>query len=86
MPLAEAGTAAWSLIDLVPGPSKQPAFPSSSKSCWAPCALDDRPVVERFLMGFTAEEVAQQLDCSERTVRRVRHLRQVPAPPNCRPR
>ncbi len=23
-------------------------------------------------MGFTAEEVAQQLDCSERTVRRVR--------------
>jgi RNA polymerase sigma-70 factor, ECF subfamily len=32
----------------------------------------DRPIVEQILLGYTAEEVAHQLDCSERTVRRVR--------------
>lgn len=43
---------------------------------------EDRPIVEQILMGFTAEEVAGRLDCSERTVRRVRgrakdHLRRL---------
>ena len=33
---------------------------------------DDRPIVEQILMGYTAQEVAERLDCSERTVRRVR--------------
>ena len=33
---------------------------------------DDRPMVEHILMGYTALEVAERLDCSERTVRRVR--------------
>jgi RNA polymerase sigma factor (sigma-70 family) len=33
---------------------------------------DNRPVVEQILMGYTAEEVAARLGCSERTVRRVR--------------
>ncbi len=33
---------------------------------------DDRPIVEHILMGYTAEQVAEQLHCSERTVRRVR--------------
>jgi RNA polymerase sigma factor (sigma-70 family) len=33
---------------------------------------DDRPIVERILEGYTAEETAALLDCSERTVRRVR--------------
>ena len=32
----------------------------------------DRPIVRQILMGYTAAEVARQLDCSERTVRRVR--------------
>ena len=33
---------------------------------------DDRPIVESILQGYTAEETAARLDCSERTVRRVR--------------
>jgi RNA polymerase sigma factor (sigma-70 family) len=33
---------------------------------------DDRPIVEHILQGYTAEETAARLDCSERTVRRVR--------------
>jgi RNA polymerase sigma-70 factor (ECF subfamily) len=33
---------------------------------------EDRPIVERILQGYTAEEIAARLDCSERTVRRVR--------------
>ena len=33
---------------------------------------DDRPIVEQILVGYTAEEIAERLDCSERTVRRVR--------------
>ena len=32
----------------------------------------DRSIVEQILLGYTAVEVANQLDCSERTVRRVR--------------
>jgi RNA polymerase sigma factor (sigma-70 family) len=33
---------------------------------------DDRAIVEHILQGYTAEETALLLDCSERTVRRVR--------------
>jgi RNA polymerase sigma factor (sigma-70 family) len=33
---------------------------------------EDRPMVEQIIMGCTAEEIAAQIDCSERTVRRVR--------------
>jgi RNA polymerase sigma factor (sigma-70 family) len=32
----------------------------------------DRPIIEQILMGYTADEVAERMDCSERTVRRVR--------------
>ena len=37
---------------------------------------DDRPIVEQILLGYTAQEVAVQLGCSERTVRRVRQRAQ----------
>ena len=37
---------------------------------------EDRPIVEQILMGYTAQEVAVQLGCSERTVRRVRQRAQ----------
>jgi DNA-directed RNA polymerase specialized sigma24 family protein len=33
---------------------------------------DDRAIVEQILAGYCAEEIAGRLDCSERTVRRVR--------------
>jgi RNA polymerase sigma factor (sigma-70 family) len=33
---------------------------------------EDREIIEQTLIGYTADEVAEQLDCSERTVRRVR--------------
>ena len=32
----------------------------------------DRAIVEQILAGYTALEIAERLDCSERTVRRVR--------------
>jgi RNA polymerase sigma factor (sigma-70 family) len=37
---------------------------------------DDRAIVEQILIGYTAAEVAERLDCSERTVRRVRQRAQ----------
>jgi RNA polymerase sigma factor (sigma-70 family) len=72
VPLAEAGTAARSLIDRAPGPVEAACLTELVEELLGTMAPDDRPVVERILMGFTAEEVALQLDCSERTVRRVR--------------
>ncbi len=72
VPLAEGGTAAWSLIDRAPSPVEAACLAELVEELLGAMALDDRPVVERILMGFTAQEVARQLDCSERTVRRVR--------------
>ena len=37
---------------------------------------DDRPIVEEILLGYTAQEVAEHVGCSERTVRRVRQRAQ----------
>ena len=72
VPLAEAGIKERALMDRAPSPVEAACLAELVQGLLGTMAPDDRPVVERILMGFTAEEVARQLDCSERTVRRVR--------------
>ena len=65
------GGLAW-LPDRSPTPDEAATFAEMVEQLFRAMKPDDRPIVEQILMGYTAEEVAAQLDCSERTVRRVR--------------
>jgi RNA polymerase sigma-70 factor, ECF subfamily len=58
--------------DRAPTPEDAAILSETIKQLFGGLEVDDRPIVEQILMGYTAEEVAKQLDCSERTVRRVR--------------
>jgi DNA-directed RNA polymerase specialized sigma24 family protein len=70
---ATRGTAgvAW-LPDRAPTPFEAAMLNETVELLFKAMKPDDRPIVERILMGYTAEQVAVQLHCSERTVRRVR--------------
>jgi RNA polymerase sigma-70 factor (ECF subfamily) len=57
-----------------PAPGEVAAFNETVETLLHAMSADDRPVVEHLLLGYTAEEIAERLDCSERTVRRVRQL------------
>ena len=67
------GTAvvAW-IPDRAPTPDEAAILAETVEGLFQAMTPDDRPIVEQILMGYTAKEVAKQLDCSERTVRRVR--------------
>jgi RNA polymerase sigma-70 factor (ECF subfamily) len=58
--------------DRAPTPAEAAMFSETVEQFIESIDPDDRAVVQQILMGYTAEEVATQLDCSERTVRRVR--------------
>jgi DNA-directed RNA polymerase specialized sigma24 family protein len=60
------------LSDRGPTPVEAAIFAETLEQLFKATSDHDRPVVEQILAGYTAEEVAQRLDCSERTVRRVR--------------
>ncbi len=60
------------LPDRSPTPDEAAALAETVERLFEAMGPDDRPIVEHILMGYTAEEVAGRLDCSERTVRRVR--------------
>jgi RNA polymerase sigma factor (sigma-70 family) len=62
---------AW-LPDRAPTPFEAAMFSETVELLFKAMKPDDRPIVEHILMGYTAEQVAEQLHCSERTVRRVR--------------
>jgi RNA polymerase sigma factor (sigma-70 family) len=63
---------AFRIPDRAPTPAEAAMFSETVEQFFASIDPDDRAVVQQILMGYTAEEVAAQLDCSERTVRRVR--------------
>jgi RNA polymerase sigma factor (sigma-70 family) len=62
---------AW-LPDRAPTPFEAATLNETVELLFQAMKPDDRPIVEHILMGYTAEQVAEQLHCSERTVRRVR--------------
>ena len=67
------GTAALAWIpDRAPRPDEAAMLAETVEGLFQAMTPNDRPIVEQILMGYTAQEVASQLDCSERTVRRVR--------------
>jgi RNA polymerase sigma factor (sigma-70 family) len=67
----EGASVAW-LADRSPTAEEAAILTETLEQLFQAMALDDRPLIEHILMGYTAIEVAQRLDCSERTVRRVR--------------
>lgn len=61
-----------SLLDREPAPDEAAIVGETVEALLRALSDDDRVIVEHLLMGFTADEIADRLDCSERTVRRVR--------------
>jgi RNA polymerase sigma factor (sigma-70 family) len=59
-------------IDPAPSPVEAAMLSETVEELLRDLDVDDRPIVEHILQGYTAEETAARLDCSERTVRRVR--------------
>jgi RNA polymerase sigma-70 factor, ECF subfamily len=62
----------WQVPDRAPSPVEAAILTETTEELFRDLDPDDRPIVEYLLQGYTAEEIATRLDCSERTVRRVR--------------
>jgi RNA polymerase sigma factor (sigma-70 family) len=62
----------WQIPDQAPSPVEAAILSETIDELLLDLDDDDRPIVEHILQGYTAEETAARLDCSERTVRRVR--------------
>jgi RNA polymerase sigma-70 factor (ECF subfamily) len=65
-----------SLLGQVPPPEEEAVIAETIESLLGVMTPDDRPMVEHLLLGYTAQETAVRLGCSERTVRRVRQRAQ----------
>jgi RNA polymerase sigma-70 factor, ECF subfamily len=64
------------LLDRSPSPDQEVVISDTIGTLLQAMSPEDRPIVERILLGYTAREVAIQVACSERTVRRVRQRAQ----------
>jgi RNA polymerase sigma-70 factor, ECF subfamily len=62
---------AW-LPDRAPTPEEAAILTETVERLFQAMTPEDRPIVEQILAGYTVAEVAKRLDCSDRTVRRVR--------------
>jgi DNA-directed RNA polymerase specialized sigma24 family protein len=60
------------VVDPAPSPVEAAMLSETVEELLGEFDAHDRPIVEHILQGYTAEETAGRLDCSERTVRRVR--------------
>ncbi len=72
----------WETLDRQPTPPEAAMLAETIELLLRGFSPPDREIVEQILQGYTAEEIAERLDCSERTVRRVRarakiHLRRL---------
>jgi RNA polymerase sigma factor (sigma-70 family) len=65
------GRAPW-LTDRAPTPVESAMLTETVEQLLSSMDSADRGIVEQILAGYTANEIAERLDCSERTVRRVR--------------
>ena len=68
-----AGGGLWQVPDRAASPVEAAILSETIEELLRDLDAGDRPIVEHILQGYTAEETAARLDCSERTVRRVRH-------------
>jgi RNA polymerase sigma-70 factor (ECF subfamily) len=55
-----------------PTPLEAAQLRETVEHLFADLETDERPVVEMSLQGYSTQEISQQLDCPERTVRRLR--------------
>jgi RNA polymerase sigma factor (sigma-70 family) len=62
----------WEVPDQAPSPVEAAIISETIEELLQDLDADDRPIIEHILQGYTALETAARLDCSERTVRRVR--------------
>jgi RNA polymerase sigma-70 factor, ECF subfamily len=62
----------WQVPDRAPSPVEAAILSETAEELFRHLHPDDRPIVEYLLQGYAADEIAARLDCSERTVRRVR--------------
>jgi DNA-directed RNA polymerase specialized sigma24 family protein len=60
------------LTDRSPAADEVAVVTESVEALLKALSAEDLAIVEHLLIGYTAEEIAERLDCSERTVRRVR--------------
>jgi RNA polymerase sigma-70 factor, ECF subfamily len=65
------------LMDHSPAPDEVAVFNETVGALLDAMSTEDRPIIEHLLIGYTAEEIAERFDCSERTVRRVRQLAKI---------
>lgn len=69
--LGQDGQQSW-LTDRAPTPFEAAMLTETVEQLLESMDSGDRAIVEQILAGYTALEIADRLDCSERTVRRVR--------------
>jgi RNA polymerase sigma-70 factor (ECF subfamily) len=62
----------WEPIDREPTPLEALALAETVEGLLRDLEDSDRAMAQRFLQGCTAEEIAGELECSERTARRLR--------------
>jgi RNA polymerase sigma factor (sigma-70 family) len=62
----------WHVPDRAPSPVEAAILSETISELLESLDPTDRPIVEHILQGYTAQETSARLDCSERTVRRVR--------------
>ena len=67
----------WYLPDRVLSPDDEAVVTDLIEQLNQAMSPEDWPIIEHLLIGFTAAEIAERLDCSERTVRRVRQRAKV---------
>ncbi len=70
-PSGANGTPSW-LPDHAPTPAEAATLAETVEQLFRAMSVEDRPIVEQILIGYTAGEIGERLDCSARTVRRVR--------------
>jgi RNA polymerase sigma factor (sigma-70 family) len=68
----EASEHSARLADRAPTPEEAAVLTETVERLFQAMTPEDRPIVEHILFGYTVAEVADRLDCSDRTVRRVR--------------
>jgi RNA polymerase sigma factor (sigma-70 family) len=73
LPAQSAGNGGlWHVPDRAPSPVEAAILSETIAELLESLDATDRPIVEHILQGYTAQETSARLDCSERTVRRVR--------------
>jgi DNA-directed RNA polymerase specialized sigma24 family protein len=60
------------MVDRGPSPLQAAMLTETIEQLFRLMEDGDRSILEDLLLGYTAKEAAARLDCSERTVRRVR--------------